>query len=43
VTTYRARTIELDAPGITGYCDGERAFPLPVTITCEPGALALLS
>ncbi len=43
VTTYRARTVELDAPGITGYADGERAFPLPVTITCEPGALSLLA
>jgi diacylglycerol kinase (ATP) len=43
VTTYRARTVELEAPGITGYADGERGFPLPVTITCEPGALALLS
>jgi diacylglycerol kinase (ATP) len=43
VTTYRARTVELHAPGITGYADGERAFPLPVTITCEPGALSLLA
>jgi diacylglycerol kinase (ATP) len=43
VTTYRARTVELDAPGITGYADGERAFTLPVSITCEPGALSLLA
>jgi diacylglycerol kinase (ATP) len=42
VTTYRARTVELDAPGIIGYADGERGFALPVTITCEPGALTLL-
>ncbi|HWB35584.1 MAG TPA: diacylglycerol kinase family protein, partial [Rugosimonospora sp.] len=27
VTTYRARTVEIGAPGITGYADGERAFP----------------
>ncbi|HKT04672.1 MAG TPA: diacylglycerol kinase [Rugosimonospora sp.] len=43
VTTYRAARVELAAEGITGYADGERAFPLPVTITCEPGALALLA
>jgi len=43
VTSYRARTVELAADGITGYADGERAYPLPVTITAEPGALKLLS
>ncbi|WP_373313953.1 diacylglycerol kinase [Planosporangium flavigriseum] len=43
VSTFRARTVELDAEGIIGYADGERAFPLPVTITCVPGALTLLS
>jgi diacylglycerol kinase (ATP) len=42
VTTYRAATVELAAEGITGYADGERAFPLPVTITSVPGALTLL-
>jgi diacylglycerol kinase (ATP) len=43
VTSFRARTVELDCEGIIGYADGERAFPLPVTITCVPGALTLLA
>lgn len=42
VNTYRARTIELDADGITAYVDGERACPLPVTVTAAPAALTLL-
>jgi diacylglycerol kinase (ATP) len=42
VTTYRAKTIRLEAEGITAYVDGERSFPLPVTLTCVPGALNLL-
>ena len=42
VTAYRARTVELAGEPITVYADGERAFPLPVTVTCVPGALALL-
>ncbi|GGM24252.1 diacylglycerol kinase [Dactylosporangium sucinum] len=43
VSTYRARTIELAADGVTAYADGERICPLPVTITCVPAALTLLS
>jgi diacylglycerol kinase (ATP) len=42
VTAYRARTVDIEAVGITGYADGERAFPLPVSITCVPGALTLV-
>jgi len=42
VETYRARTIEIVSDGITAYADGERICPLPVTITCVPGALNLL-
>jgi diacylglycerol kinase (ATP) len=42
VTSFRARTVELDATGITTYVDGERASPLPVTVTAVPGALSLL-
>jgi len=42
VTAFRATTVEIEAEGITGYADGERTFPLPVTVTCVPGALALL-
>jgi diacylglycerol kinase (ATP) len=43
VQTYRGRTIEIVSEGITAYADGERICPLPVTITCVPGALNLLS
>jgi diacylglycerol kinase (ATP) len=43
VTSLRARTVELDSDGIIGYADGERGFPLPVTVTCVPGALTLLA
>jgi diacylglycerol kinase (ATP) len=43
IRTFRARTVGLDAEGITGYADGERALPLPVTIECVPGALRALA
>ncbi|MBM0235377.1 sphingosine kinase [Micromonospora sp. STR1_7] len=42
VTSYRARTVELTAEGITTYADGERSLALPVTISAVPGALRLL-
>jgi diacylglycerol kinase (ATP) len=43
VDSYRARTVGIAVAGITGYADGERSLPLPVTITCVPGALRVLS
>ena len=43
VTAHQARTVSLDAPGITAYADGERVGPLPLTVTCVPGALTLLT
>ncbi len=43
VDTYRAKTIEMVAEGITAYADGERICPLPVTVTGVPGALRLLA
>ena len=43
VSGYRARTVEVVAEGITGYADGERCLPLPVTVTCVAGALRVLS
>jgi diacylglycerol kinase (ATP) len=43
VTSMLAREVSISAEGITAYIDGERACPLPVTITAEPGALALLN
>lgn len=43
VDSYRARTVELATDRLVGYADGERCLPLPVTITCVPGALRVLS
>ena len=43
VETHRARTIEIVSEGITAYADGERICPLPITITCVPGALKLFT
>lgn len=42
VRVLRGRTVTVEADGITAYADGERALPLPVTITCVPAALRLL-
>jgi diacylglycerol kinase (ATP) len=43
VTTFRVRRIRLHADGIIGYADGERIGPLPLEITCVPGAIRLLT
>ncbi|MFF9015551.1 diacylglycerol kinase [Streptomyces sp. NPDC014870] len=43
VTVHRVRTLTLDAPGITGYADGEPLGPLPLTAACVPGALRVLA
>lgn len=42
VSTYRARQIELDAPGQLAYADGERVGPLPISIRACPGALSVV-
>ncbi|RZU75294.1 diacylglycerol kinase [Micromonospora kangleipakensis] len=42
VRSYRARTVELAAEGITTYADGERALDLPVRISAVPQAVRLL-
>lgn len=42
VATYRVRTVEIHAEGITAYADGERACALPVRVVADPGALRLL-
>jgi diacylglycerol kinase (ATP) len=42
VTCHRAAVVEIHAEGITSYMDGERACPLPLTVTAVPGALRLL-
>jgi diacylglycerol kinase (ATP) len=42
VHTYRGRQVRLHADGIVGYADGERIGPLPLEVTCVPGAIRLL-
>jgi diacylglycerol kinase (ATP) len=42
VRQFRARTVTIAAEGITVYADGERAFPLPVTVTAVAGALTVI-
>ncbi|WP_122979294.1 diacylglycerol/lipid kinase family protein [Actinoplanes teichomyceticus] len=42
VTVLRARQVRIRADGIVGYADGERLGPLPLDLTCVPGAIRLL-
>jgi diacylglycerol kinase (ATP) len=42
VHTYRCRQVRLHADGIIGYADGERIGPLPLEVSCVPGAIRLL-
>jgi diacylglycerol kinase (ATP) len=42
ISMFRARVVELDGEPITTYADGERAFPLPVSVASVPGALTVL-
>ena len=42
VTSYRGREIKIGANDIIGYADGERIGPLPLTVSCVPGAVRLL-
>ncbi|MFI1800558.1 diacylglycerol kinase [Streptomyces sp. NPDC020379] len=42
VTVHRAAEVTLEAPGTTGYADGEPLGPLPLTATAVPGAVRLL-
>lgn len=43
VTTIRSRTVSIDAAGVHAYADGEPLAALPLTVTCEPGALTILA
>ncbi|MFH8290594.1 diacylglycerol kinase [Streptomyces sp. NPDC018059] len=43
VTVHRATTVELAAPGITGYADGEPLGALPLAAECVPGAVRVLA
>ena len=42
VTTLRAKSVEVDSPGINAYADGELACPLPAEISAVAGALQIL-
>ncbi|MFI7009573.1 diacylglycerol kinase [Streptomyces sp. NPDC050145] len=42
VTVYRARRVELAAPDITAYADGEPVGALPLAAECVPGAVRVL-
>ncbi|WP_232022127.1 diacylglycerol kinase [Mycobacterium basiliense] len=42
VTTARAKSIDVDCPGINVYADGDFACPLPANISVVPGALHIL-
>ncbi|MCX5383448.1 diacylglycerol kinase [Streptomyces sp. NBC_00083] len=43
VRSYRAASITLAAPGITGYADGEPLGPLPITAECVRAAVRVLA
>lgn len=43
VRTFRARTLEIDAPGQVAYADGERIGLLPITVSVRPAALRVLA
>ncbi|WP_310528984.1 diacylglycerol kinase [Nocardioides sp.] len=40
---HRVRSVTVAAPGVVSYADGERFGELPLTITCEPGALTVFA
>jgi diacylglycerol kinase (ATP) len=43
VAVHRAARVELEAPGLTAYADGEPLGPLPLAATCVPGAARVLA
>ncbi|WP_019544188.1 diacylglycerol kinase [Streptomyces sulphureus] len=43
VTLHRAQSVTLEAPGVTGYADGEPLGPLPLTAESYPAAVRLLT
>ena len=42
ITVHRAARVELTAPGVTTYADGEPVAPLPAVAECVPGALTVV-
>lgn len=43
VTVHRVSSIELAAAGVTAYADGEPLGALPLTATCVPGSVRVLT
>jgi len=43
VRVHRARTVTIDAVGVTAYADGERVGSLPRSLSVEPGALRVVA
>jgi diacylglycerol kinase (ATP) len=39
---HLVKEVTVGAPGVVAYADGERIGALPLTVTCEPGALRVL-
>ncbi len=42
VSTFRVRSVQLEAPGMTAYADGEPLGPLPLTAEAVPAGLTVL-
>jgi diacylglycerol kinase (ATP) len=43
VSMDRARTVRIEADGVTGYADGEAVGPLPLAVSVLPGALRVFA
>ena len=43
VLTFRARTVRVEAEGLTGYADGEVVGPLPLDVAAVPGAVTVFT
>ncbi|MET8825272.1 diacylglycerol kinase [Streptomyces sp. NPDC004610] len=42
VAVVRAAAVEIASEGLTGYADGEPLGPLPLSVTCVPGAVRVV-
>jgi diacylglycerol kinase (ATP) len=43
VSTYRARSVRIDAPGATGYADGDAVGVLPLRVDAVPAAVRVFT
>jgi len=43
VSVRRVRSVQLEAPGVVAYADGERIGPSPITCEIQPGALRVIT